>query len=400
MNNKPDPVSPSFIRVLTTSLSYWQRLTDDLDDAGIIQIDPDWRNLYQAIDMGLELPQTYVLATTVALQSFFLAERRGYWEDWGKLYERALHLGEALGLHQRRELLHRLGELYRHAGQLTEAITVHKEAEALAQAVGDDLALAEARYRLAWDYLWTRQYEEAEMCCRFAIDTFTQLEKRADLLTNSYWAWGSLARRHGELDEAQERLSRALDMARTTQQPTHWARIAEELGITLSTKELYEEALAYYDKAAEILSNTNSERDKVRIQLNRAVDYYRQQRWLEAEMAWRQIINSAYLRQSGEIEFQARLAHNLGSVLLKRGDLEEAEAQINYALQLRLELQDDIAVANTTGSLGQVRARQGQREEALSLFRQARQLLTTYPDDAYAQRVLRIIKDEMRVLEG
>ncbi len=391
--------SSQFIQILLNGLTHWQKLTQELDDAGIIAIDPNHSLLHEIIRMGLSLPQTCALATDVALQSFFLAERRGYWPQWMVFYKRALGHCQAISPQKRGHLLHRLGELYRHAHRLEEAVKVHKQAEALAQELDDDLALAEARYRLAWDFLWTRQYGEAETCCRFSIDTFTRLGVRADLLTNSYWALGSLARRRGDLDRAQELLSQAREMAHTSQQPTHRARMVEELGIIMSAKGLYEKAKTYFDEAAEILVVTASERDKVSVAINRATVFYWQKRWPEAQMGWRQVMSSAYLRQSGDSHLKAMLAYNLATALLKTDDLAEAEAQLNYALQLRLELQEEVPLASTMGSLAQLRVKQGQRAEAVSLFEQAHQILEAYPDDAYAQGVLQVIEREMKNLE-
>ena len=391
-------VLPEFVQVLQDTLAYWLRLTAALDDALIIQIDPDRRNLRDALTMGLSLPQTCALASEVAWQTFFLAEQRGYWPEWISFFKRALADCPSLSPQQRHRCLYRLGELHRHTQNLTEAVATHQQAEALAQELDDELALAEARSRLCWDYLEMRQYKEAEVCCRFAIDTFTRLNIRRDLLTNSYWAWGSLARRRGELDAAQERLSQAIEMALATQQPTHRARMITELGNILSGKELYDEALACYDEAAEMLAGTASERDKVFMQINRAIIFYRQERWPEVESVWRHVVNSAYVRQSGELHLQAMVAYNLATALLKTGDLVEAEAQLKYALRLRIELQDKVRQGSILGALAQLRLRQGKQDEAISLFEQVRQLLEAYPDDAYAQRVLRTIEAEQRDL--
>lgn len=393
-------VLPEFVQILQDTLAYWQRLTADLDDALIIQIDPDRRNLRDALDMGLSLPQTCALASEVAWQTFFLAERRGYWPEWISFFKRALADCPSLSPQQRRRCLHRLGELHRHSQNLAEAVAAHQQAEALAQELDDELALAEARYRLCWDYLEMRQYGEAEVCCRFAIDTFTRLDIRRDLLTNSYWAWGSLERRRGELDVAQERLSQAIEMALATQQPTHRARMVAELGAILAKKGLYDEALTRYDEATDILAETASERDKVNIQISQAIVWYYQEKWPEVEAVWRQVVNSAYVRQSGELHLQAMVAYNLATALLKTGELGEAEAQLNHARRLRIELQDGVRQGSILGALAQLRLRQGKRDEAISLFEQARQLLQAYPDDAYAQGVLRTIEAELRTLES
>ena len=396
-----DETPPSqFIQILLNGLTHWQKSTQELDDAGIIDLDPYHSLLHEIIRQGLTLPQTCALAADVALQSFFLAERRGYWPQWIAFYKRALAHCQAISPQKRGHLLHRLGELYRFAHRLEEAVAVHKQAEVLAQAQGDDQGLAEARYRLAWDYLVMRQYGEAEACGQYAIDTFTRLGVRPDLLTNSYWAMGSLARRRGDLEAAQTLLSRAIEMAQTTQQPTHRARMIAELGITMSAQGQYDKALTHIDEAAEILATTASERDKVSVQMNRASVFYRQEHWRDAQLGWRQVINSTYIRQSGESHLQAMLAHNLATALLKTDDLAEAEAQLNYALQLRLELQEDVSLGGILGSLAQLRTKQGRRDEAISLFEKARQMLEAYPDDAYAQGVLRIIEAEMKDLKN
>jgi tetratricopeptide (TPR) repeat protein len=230
-----------------------------------------------------------------------------------------------------------------------------------------------------------RQYGDAETCGRFALETFTRLDTRDDLITNCYWALGSIARRRGDIDAAREQLTHATNLARTTQQPTYLARMLNELSWLLLEIAEYDEALVYSAEAEQTLATTASERDKVQVQLNRGLLYYRQQKWTEAELAWRHALNSAYFRQSGEIDEQARLAHNLGTVLLKQGYLVEAEAQFSYARQLRQELQDNIALANTTGSLAQVYAEQGKQDEASALLEEALQLLGAYPDDAFAQ---------------
>lgn len=396
----PGPIPPEFITILKRALSHWQQRSQNLDDAGIIDLDPERGELYESVIIGLALPQTCQLAADVALQTFYLAERRGYWPEWVELFEKALNQCHALEHEGKGHLLNRLGELYRHMTRLDAAVAVHKQAESLAQERNNDLALAEARYRLCWDYVETRQYDEAEACGQFALETFTRLGVREDLVTNCYWALGSIARRRGHLAIAQEQLSHAADLARTTQQPTHRARIVNELAKAMEEDKRFDEALAFYDKAAQLLAATASGRDRVQVQLNRGIVFYQQQKWLAAQLAWRQALNSTYLRQSGEIFLHALLAHNLGNVLLKDSDLLEAEAQFSYARQLRMELQDNLGLANTTGGLAEVNAKQGKQDEAIALFEEALRLLVAYPNDALAQRLRSHFETQLQALRA
>jgi tetratricopeptide (TPR) repeat protein len=392
-------ISPQFIASLTNALTYWQRQTQNLDDTGIIEIDPERHNLHQVVVWGLDLRQTWELAAGVALQAFSLAERRGYWQEWLEVLNRALFKCPATAYRLQGQLLNRVGDLHRYSHQLEEAIEAHKQAEALAQQQGDKLALGEAHNRLCWDYLETREYMEAEQHSLSALETFTHLGVKDDLLTNTYWALGSTARRRGNITLALERLTYAATLGRTNQQPTYLARILNELAVTLQEAASYEEALACLTEALKVLEATASERDKVEVQLNMGVLLFRQQQWAKAEIAFLQAISSSYLLRSGEIPLQALLANNLGNVLLKQGRLVEAETQLQYAWQLWLETQDYLSRANTMGSLAELYAKQGKVTTAVSLFKQAIQLLKLYPDDAFAQeRLLPQFKQQLQAL--
>lgn len=391
--------NPSFVASLRASINYWNEHTQNLDDSLIIEIDPDRQNLYEAINIGLELPETWKISTEVALQIFYLVERRGYWQEWLEVLNKALAHSPATAYHLQGQLLNRIGELHRFSRQLEEAIEVHKQAEALAQQQGDELALAEAHYRLCWDYLETREYAEAEQYSLSALETFTHLGVKDDLLTNTYWALGSIARRRGNITLALEWLTYAATLGRTRQQPTHLARILNELAVTLQEAASYQEALVCFKEALKVLESTASERDKVEVQLNMGVLFFRQQQWAKAEVAFLQAISSSYLVRSGEIPLQAILANNLGNVLLKQGRLVEAEAQLQHAWQLWLETQDYLSQANTMGSLAELYAKQGKVTKAVSLFKQAMQLLKLYPDDAFAQeRLLPQFKQQLQAL--
>lgn len=393
-----DESNPEFIKIIIRALEHWLAESENLDDARIMKIDPHRRELHEAIATGLQFPQTCALASEIVLQTFYFAERKGHWPEWIGFFEDALRQCPPTEYERQGRLLNRLGELCRFSQRLKEAVAVHKQAEALAQEQGDELALAEARYRLGWDYYETKQYELAETCSRFALETFTRLDTRGDLLANCYWALGSIARQLGNLVMAQEHLSHANELAYTTLQQTHQARILNELAMIIQESKRYDEALVYYDKAAQLLEPTISERDKIIVQINRGLTLYWQEKWLGAEMAWRQAMNSTYLRQSGEKQIQARLAHNLGNVLLKQNNFSEAIEFFDFARQIRLELGDNLGLANTSGGLAEVYAQQGQRDEAISLFEEALQLLTAFPDNALAKRLQSSFETQLKAL--
>jgi tetratricopeptide (TPR) repeat protein len=391
-------ISPQFIASLTNALTYWQQQTQDLDDAGIIEIDPERHNLHEVVTIGLDLPQTWELAAGVILQAFPLAERRGYWQEWLEVLNKALAHCPDTAYRLQGQLLNRMGELYRYNRQLEKAITAHKQAETIAQERKNESSLAEAHYCLCWDYLETKQYAVAEQCGLAALEVFTHLAVTGVWLSNIYRALGMVARMQGNLAIALERLTRSADSERKLLEPTRLARILQELAQAFQDAERYDEALVCYTEASEILEPTASERDKMLVQINLGVLFFRQHRWGRAEICFRQANDSLYLRQSGEIFLQALVANNLGNVLLKQEHLAEAETHLRQAWQLWLEIQDNLSLANTIGSLAELYAKQDKVVEAKSLFRQAIQLLAAYPDDAFAQK--RLLPQFQKQLQG
>jgi tetratricopeptide (TPR) repeat protein len=392
--------SPQFISILTNALNHWQQVTEKLDDARIIEIDPERHNLHQAVVIGLELPQTWQLAAEVALQAFYLVERRGYWQEWLEVLNKALAQCPTTDYRLQGQLLNRIGELYRDNHQLEEAVAAHKRAEAIAQQHQDEWALAEVHFRLCNDFLVTRQYAEAEQFGLLALETLIMLGAEGAWLPNIYRALGTIARLRGDIPAALEQLARAAELGRKLNQPTSLARIIFESGIAYLDAGRYEEALAQFQEADELLASTASERDKVQVQINLGALYFRQQQWEMAEFAFQRAQASRYLRHSGNAHLQALVATNLSNVLLKQDRLAEAEDLLRQAWDVRLRAKDEVSLANTLGSLAEVLFKQGQSDEAISLYEQAITLLTKYPDDAFAQtRLLPQFRTQLQAIE-
>ncbi len=79
---KPPSPSPQFIRSTKAAVAYWRRRTQITADDTMRQLNRERQNLFQAVQFGLELPQTQHDAATVAWQVFDLVERQGYWQEW------------------------------------------------------------------------------------------------------------------------------------------------------------------------------------------------------------------------------------------------------------------------------------------------------------------------------
>jgi tetratricopeptide (TPR) repeat protein len=171
-----------------------------------------------------------------------------------------------------------------------------------------------------------------------------------------------------------------------------------ELANTLRASGRLDEAIGYYEEAGRILSPTASELDKVVLAVNLGGAYFEQENWSLAETTFRQA-NSAYLRQSGNLHYQALVTVCLGNALLKQARLVEAEAILRQSVQLWRQADDGLNLANAVGSLAEALAAQGS-PEAEAYFDEALVLLESYPEEPWAESSRRFFRDERAKLTG
>lgn len=372
-----------FVENIVAGLTYWQEQTSQLDEQAIAELDVQRQNLYRIVRYGLVLPQTWLDTAVVTLQSFDLIEQRGYWQEWIPILEKAIAHCNGEHLYLKFKLLNQLGQLYRSMRQLPSALAAHEEAEAIAQSLGDEQVLAESHCNLSELYLRQRKYKEAEQYGLDALTKFTSIGAGERWLAITLDTLGELARFRGDLSLAEERLSQAVSYWCLLNEPVRMARALNDLAVTFLAAEKFEQARQCYTKVAALLEPTINELDKVMVQINLGVLYFRQEQWIEAESFFRKA-DSSYLRRSPHTYYQALVANNLGNVLLKQERLEAATSYLQNAITLWRQIGDKLELANTLGTLAEAVAAQGRRADAIPLYEEAVVLLSGFPEDAWA----------------
>ena len=127
--------------------------------------------------------------------------------------------------------------------------------------------------------------------------------------------------------------------------------------------------------------------------------YYKQGRWPAAEAAFRQA-DTDYLRRSPNFHLQAQVANNIGNTLIKQAKFESAVSYLRQAVDLWLQADDKLELANTSGSLAEALAGQGNTNQALAHFEEALALLAHFPDDTWAVRLRSDFRQQQLKLAG
>lgn len=247
--------------------------------------------------------------------------------------------------------------------------------------------VATAAYQLSSDYLEMRDFEKAEHWGLQALETFERLAPRSGDHAKVLNILGSTARWQGDFALALERYREAIACWRSLDNAGDLATTLLNLAEALQAIERFDEALPIYSEAISLMAAAGSERRVVWAKTNLAALYYRMGEYARAEATFREI-DLVYLRKSGDIYFQAVVANGLGNVLLARKRLEAAESYLRQSQSFWLELDDEINLANTVGTLAEALVAQGKLKEAIHLFDEACALLAGHPEHDWARKLL------------
>ena len=394
-----EPISSQFVESVAAGIAYWRVQTREINDQTLSELDNERHNLYRAVEYGLKLKQTWRDTAVVSLQAFPLVERRGYWTDWIPVLERAVSLCPDEESELKCKLLNRLGQSYRLNRQLDLAIEVHHQSESIGRQSGNDRTLAEAYCHLGEAYLRRRDYEQAERYGREALSRFEQMAGADEWMIAVLNTLGEAARFRGDMARAEERFDRAITLARQNNHSLQLVRLLSNQALNFQETGQYRDALDCLTEAGSILAETANELDKVSVQNNIGLLYYKQGQWQEAEMAFHRA-DTDYLRRSPNFHLQAQVANNIGNTLIKQAKFESAVSYLRQAVDLWLQADDKLELANTSGSLAEALAGQGNTNQALAHFEEALALLAHFPDDTWAVRLRSDFRQQQLKLAG
>jgi len=399
VNHTLAPADPDFINSLQASLAFWQKETGDLTPEQLARLDRRKRNLFRAVKMGLLWEETWRDTAVVAWQSFDFLEWRGLWQEWIPVLEKAIADAPPQEAGLKARLLNRLGQLYTKERRFAAAQDAHEEASALAAAADDPEAMIAAYLSVAELLKNQHQYDMAELMVRQALLEIEWLDDNTRQLAFAYNTLGNIARLRGDWTIAERNLRQAVQLYRCLDEPVYLARRLNDLGIVLTNVGQYEQAETTFEEAANILTSINDESDRSHILINWGVLYYRQERWSEAETIFRRI-DTLVLAQAGEVGQQAQTLNNLGNVLLKRGQWVEAAECLQKAIALWRQMGDEINLANSLGTLAELRVTQENQSEAVPLYEEAITILRRYPDSNWTSKLLAAFTRGLAAITG
>lgn len=377
---------PQFVQSIKTGLHYWQAQTEDAADEAIRRLDAERHNLYRLVYYGGALPALWPDTAVLALNAFYLVERKGYWLEWIPVLEQAASRWAQDDLRLKVQLLHRLGYLYQVSRQLSQAVAVHTQAEQMARELQNAPLLNQSYFYLCADHRHLRQYDNAEYYGLLALAGFEQQHAPDKWQAGTWNELGLMAFHRGDLAQARQRLEESATLYRHLGNATDLLRVLNNLIAVARAEKNYTLALAYYRQAAPYFNELSSDFDLTVFEVALGGILFELARYPEAEAAFRRA-NSPYLQRSPHLHQRALVWQCLGNALLKQNRLDESDVCLQESARLWASANDDLMRANTLGTLGELYIAKGEVATAVAYLDQALFHLEKYPDDAMAVRL-------------
>lgn len=379
-----DP-SAVFMRHIEAAVEIWLERLAEPGDRALVEADREKDNLYQLLQHGLHLDETVQLTTHAALQAFELVERRGYWDEWLALLERANRALTTDDLKLTILLLNRMGQIKRLKNQADESIAHCVQALEIARKINDPRLTALSQYNLAEGYLKKFDFNRVDTLGEEALEYFELEGSEPRLIASLLNTLGESARQQDRLERADTLLTRAVKLAGEHNIPFLEARFRSNLALTRNARGHPNEAIDQLERAEHLLEGSLNEFDRVTLQLNKGFILAGQDRWRAAADAF-QKVDLAYLTQRQNTFLLALTNTNLGFSLLMNGDLQTAEPFLQDGLRYWETYGDKLNLANAVGCLGKLFRARGESEAAVAQFQRAITLLEPIENNPTADR--------------
>lgn len=295
--------------------------------------------------------QNYLVALTLALEAYTIADALPIGTPTDELYINGLHKYEAgdfqgaiatwedvVELYIEEENLSdeaitrsNLGNAHAALGHYDEALKQYDLALPVFLGLGDQANEATVQHNLGNVYILTARYPEALSAYSRALALWqAQGEKTNEAATLS--GLGLWCRETGELDQALVYFEQALDLQVRLHDKDGQADSYSNIGYVYYTRTDYADALSHFERAVAV---------------------------------WR------------ETENQLKVANgliNMGSVYAATGRHQAALNSLHEALSIQVQLENLDGQASTLVNIGDVRAQQGEYQEALGLYQESLQI--------------------------
>ena len=380
-----------FTTLIVNNLRFWQETAVRPEARPRLQ--SEQQNVYQAIDMGLQVAATMPTATDLLLDLSLFIEQHGSWRVWIPLLEKSVAAHEDVP--KRWQLQTLLAFFYHANGEGKTAVSI------LRPLLNKPLDIAQrgrVHYHLGNSYSKLRQYDDARIHVDKALAIFEAHPEASR--GGSAPALNLLGRINLRTGKQAAAIPLFMQARQRWEQDGYYTYALLALYNEAQAHSEYgqpEEALRCYQQAISLLETAGTLLDAASVYLNLGSFYAAQGKWAEAEAAYLRA-DRASLHQQGHLELYAKLITSLGFVLMEQGRLETAVFHTTEAITIWQQLGDEPMEANALENLGDAHFRMGDLAAAQASYQRGVDLTSNYPDNLFARQLRQTLEKKVRGL--
>ena len=400
-----DESRQSYVAIVHRNVDVWLKRTENLNDSQIGKLNKKFPNLLRIIEQALSHPETQTEKVALLVkQSYLLVARYGRWLIWVPIIRNCSSIYNDKYHEDYIELLIQLGKCFNRTGQLEKAIEIHEEAKAWSKKPLNIPLYLESLFNLCFNNRSIRHYEAAKQLGEEALNTAIEYCQQNDLLIPTILnEVGRIYLDLGNEDNlliAEKKFKEALYYLNMETSESLFCKITINLGQTLRNQNNLEEALNTLQKANSLIDATSNEIDKSKLWNSYGITYYQMGRWHEAEVAFN-LANSEIIRISGDFFAQASINQNLGNVMIKQNRFVEAESFLWSAIRFWEQVNNQVWLANSYGSMGELMGMQARNNEAGNYYDNAISILKREKPTVVSQRILgKFLEEKNNLTKG
>jgi len=381
--------TPQFTTLIRNNIHHWQETAMQQPERADY-LHTEQQNVYQSIDMGLQVAATMPAATDLMLELSLFVEKHGYWRTWIPLLEKSI--AAHADTPKRWQLQIQLAFFLWKSGENETAVSILNQ---LLTKSLDTAQQGRVHYHLGNSYFWQQRYDDARIHAQKALTIFASHPEETiggtapaiNLLGTINLHTNNNAAAIPLFAEARQLWARegAYDYVITTW--NNEARSHGAIGQVAEAMHCYQQAILRLETQGNLL-------DTGRIYLNLGTLYASQEKWKEAESAYLYVDRNA-LYQQGHLDLYARLITSLGYVVMEMGELETAVSHTTEAIAIWQQLGNELMEANALENLGDAQLRLGNINAARTSYQNGLNLANKHPDNLFAQELQRTIANKL-----
>lgn len=365
------------------NIQYWQHYVASHTSTPAA-LDQEQERIIKAISFGLEHEPVWPMVYELILAFSSHMERRGYWDTWNKILNRAIKVAQR---HNRSaeaaNLLALLARLLYLQSRFNESTSTYRQVIRLSRQLQDQFGEARACTNLGFFYVEQGYWRRAEVLCCHALQIFEQLNNQHGLAHTENHL-GVLYTRQGVWDKAQYHLDRACAAWQAMEDNHGLMRVYNNLGFLANEMKQPQQAITYLAKAFKQAKEVGEEvtigliymnmgiASRLRGDLDQAEVYY-----LQAESVFQRFASLIHL---------ADLRENLGMLYLDQKSWTESYSNLESALNIRRKLVNEYDTIRTMIYLAEYELARKNKEQLQERLQEISTRLDRYePTGQYRQ---------------